>query len=161
FFTTKDPCRGTGLGLATVYGIVKQSGGHITVRSELGNGSEVKIYLPGESVVKPQASKTTLQAIQLGREHILVVEGGQHVRELACEILESSGYTVHACKNGREALQFCQAHGDALDMVLTDSIMPEMCGPELIARLGNTHVNLKVMLMSGYTDQGINARGEA
>jgi len=153
FYTTKESGQGTGLGLSTVYGIVKQSGGYIWVYSELGKGSTFKVYLPRvaeqmeaklEAVEQPAAGK--------GSETILLVEDEEAVRELASRILSAKGYSVVAAKSVREAEQFSEKHAAKIDLLLTDIIMPGTSGRELAQRIAARNPKTRVLYMSGYTD---------
>ena len=153
FFTTKEQGKGTGLGLATVYGIVKQSGGYIWVHSEPGHGTAFNIYLP---IVETAAE--TLRYVEpreeppRGSETILVVEDDVSLREVTCEFLRSSGYTVIPAESPDVALQLAQAHSGIIDFLLTDVVMPKMNGRELATRLGQVRPDMKVLYVSGYTD---------
>ncbi len=153
FFTTKELGRGTGLGLATVYGIVKQSGGYITVESTLGKGSTFRIFLPRvqEKATSVEATASTAAPVR-GRETILLVEDEDVVRELAREALQEGGYTVLEARHPGEALLVAERQGDGLDLLLTDVVMPHMSGPELAQRLRDQRPDLRVLFMSGYTD---------
>jgi two-component system cell cycle sensor histidine kinase/response regulator CckA len=153
FFTTKEVGKGTGLGLATVYGVVKQSGGFIWVDSLPGEGATFEIYLPqaSEAVAKPEADVKS-PAIPGGSETILVVEDEPDVRELACEFLTVSGYSVLEARNGLDALEVLSRHSGTIHLVLSDMVMPKMGGTELIARLRTLRPNTKVLLMSGYSE---------
>jgi PAS domain S-box-containing protein len=154
FFTTKEQGKGTGLGLATVYGVVKQSGGFIWVYSELGKGTSFKIYLPrvDQPVEDSGAPKSSAEAPR-GTETILLAEDENDVREVAREFLESGGYTVIEAGNGAEALRLAAAHKGKIDLLVTDMVMPGMTGPELAGRLQKDRVNLCVIYMSGYSEQ--------
>src|SRR6202166_4378608 len=153
FFTTKEKGKGTGLGLATVYGIVKQSGGFIWVYSELGKGTSFKIYLPrvNETEVHIGAPKPYAQ-IPAGTETVLLTEDEQDVREIAREFLESGGYKVIEAKNGKEAIAIAAEHRDKIDLLVTDMVMPGMTGQELAVRLQEEHPGVSVIFMSGYSE---------
>ncbi len=160
FFTTKGPGKGTGLGLATVYGIVKQSGGHICVYSELGQGTSFKIYLPRvDPAADPVEPGGLLAHVAQGRETILLVEDEEAVRELARDILEANGYAVLEARHGDEALAICERHSEAIHLMLTDVVMPGMNGRELAERLARLRPETKVLYMSGYTDNAIVLHG--
>src|SRR6516165_8204268 len=153
FFTTKDKGKGTGLGLATVYGIVKQSGGFIWVYSELGKGTSFKIYLP--RLDQPEEySGTPRPAIEapMGTETVLLAEDEQDVREIAREFLESGGYRVIEARDGIEAIALAAAHRSEIDLLVTDMVMPGMTGQELVARLQSELPGLCVVFMSGYSE---------
>ena len=159
FFTTKEQGQGTGLGLAMVYGIVKQSGGSISVESEPGEGTTFQIYLPA---VDEEMSDPLLQAASVdlrGNETVLVVEDERAVRNLVSRILTSSGYTVVSEPNGAMALHECELNGTEYDLVLTDVVMPQMNGRDLANRLAVLFPNLKVLFMSGYTDDALLRHG--
>jgi PAS domain S-box-containing protein len=157
FFTTKEKGKGTGLGLSTVYGIVKQSGGDIWVYSELGQGTTFKIYLPRElSVAK--ATVVTPPAVPMlskGTETILVVEDEEALRKIAQRILGLAGYKVLTAANGHDALLVSAEHAGEVQLLLTDVVMPRMSGRVLAEELVKTQPNLKVLYMSGYTDDAI------
>jgi CheY-like chemotaxis protein len=162
FFTTKEPGKGTGLGLATVYGVVKQSGGFIWVYSELGKGTSFKIYLP--RVDQPEDKANTalpLAEAPRGTETILLAEDEQDVREVAREFLESGGYTVIEAKNGAEALRLAIEHKAVIDLLVSDMVMPGMTGKELARRLKQQHSSVCVVYMSGYTEQTAAETAEA
>lgn len=156
FFTTKESGKGTGLGLSMVYGIVKQSGGNIWVYSEPGIGTTFKIYLPsvGEAAQKYKEATKTFQHPQ-ATETILLVEDAEMVRDLAREVLESCGYRVLVAENGREALRICEQSKRLIHLLLTDVVMPEMSGSELVKRLASLYPQLRVLYMSGYTEDAI------
>jgi hypothetical protein len=154
FFTTKEAGKGTGLGLATVYGVVKQSGGFIWVYSELGKGTSFKIYLPRVDQPEDKANTTPPFAeAPRGTETILLAEDEQDVREVAREFLESGGYTVIEACNGADALRLATEHKAAIDLLVSDMVMPGMTGKELARRLKQQHSGLGVVYMSGYSEQ--------
>jgi len=160
FFTTKEKAKGTGLGLSTVYGIVKQSEGHIWVYSELGQGTSVKIYLPVSLKQIPKAKVSPPQENRLGgNETILVVEDEYLVRELVCDTLKNSGYSIIEASNGKEAVTIYNRNKKKINMVLTDVIMPEMSGRKLVEILAQNNHKLKALYMSGYTDDAIIRHG--
>ncbi|SPF49385.1 putative Periplasmic sensor hybrid histidine kinase [Candidatus Sulfotelmatobacter kueseliae] len=160
FFTTKEDGKGSGMGLATVYGVVQQSGGHIWVYSEPGRGSTFKLYLPrveeaAETAAKTQAPAPTIR----GTETILVAEDDRQVRDLAVAILKACGYLVLVLESVLEAERVCQQHQGSIDLLLTDVIMREMSGPDLAQRLKKLRPRTKVLFMSGYTDAAIVHQG--
>jgi PAS domain S-box-containing protein len=159
FFTTKEVGRGTGLGLATVYGIVQQSGGSILVESEPGQGTAFTIWFPAAGESTPAASGAPAAAPARGAETILVVEDYAGLRALARRMLERAGYTVLAAANGNEALELLASHSGAVDLILTDVVMPGMDGSELAERLRETNPGLKVIFTSGYTDDSLLRHG--
>jgi PAS domain S-box-containing protein len=158
FFTTKEPGRGTGLGLATVHGIVLRSGGSVGVYSEPGKGTSFKVYLPqaapGEAVETPRPSPRE----QGGNETILVVEDAEGLRHLAQRLLERQGYRVLVAADAEEALEEFERH-PSIDVLLTDVVMPGGSGPDLAARLRQQRDSLKVIYMSGYTEDAITRHG--
>ena len=160
FYTTKEPGKGTGLGLSTVYGIVKQSGGFIWVESEPGQGTTFKIYLPhvadtGEPVTRVVETAQP----SLGAETILLAEDEEPVRVLARRCLEGMGYRVLAASRADEAQQMAERHAGPIHLLLTDVVMPGGSGPELASRLAARHPEMRVLYMSGYTDDAIVHRG--
>ena len=159
FFTTKAAGQGTGLGLSTVYGIVRQSGGHILVDSEPGQGTSFRVYLPTAAVPEPALPDIPERsACPCGTETVLLVEDEDAVRALARRILERQGYTVLDACNGRDAVAVA-ARGGRIDLVLTDVVMPEMNGRALAEALAVSRPSLPVLYMSGYTDDEIVRRG--
>ncbi len=161
FFTTKEIGRGTGLGLATVYGIVKQSGGHIWVYSEEGIGTTFKIYLPAveEKITRPSAFLQTGPELPVGSETILLVEDNTGVRELLRQVLPSLGYTLVEAENGQEALRLLADYPDPIHLLLTDVVMPGISGKTLAEEASRTRPGLKMLFMSGYTDEAIVQHG--
>jgi two-component system cell cycle sensor histidine kinase/response regulator CckA len=158
FFTTKEKGKGTGLGLATVYGVVKQSGGYVWVYSEPGRGTSFKIYLPRiEETAVPAGrdGKSEMQIPERGSETILLVEDEKGVRELAREYLASSGYTVIEAEDGHTALELAAMHVGQIHLLLTDVVMPGISGRELAERVSQIRPGIKIIYMSGYTDQAV------
>jgi CheY-like chemotaxis protein len=159
FFTTKERGKGTGLGLATVYGIVKQSGGTVWVYSEVGKGTTFKIYLPvveeGVAVEPTPAEPVSLA----GWETVLLVEDEKSVRALSRSILESYGYTVLEAGSGQEGLDAARQYPLPIHLVLTDVVMPEMGGTDLASQLETLRPGVRVLYMSGYTDDAIFRHG--
>lgn len=156
FFTTKNPGRGTGLGLATAYGIIRQSGGAITFFSELGKGTTARIFLPAavdkSLATAPDAVTTTPS---MGAETILLVEDEARVRKLIVGVLSARGYTVIEATRGKEAIRLCREHKGRIDLAVVDVVMPEMSGPDLIKQLAPLCPGLRVLYISGYTDEAI------
>ena len=155
FFTTKAPGQGSGLGLASAYGFVQQSGGSIRVESELGKGSTIHLYLPrlGETVPLPEEEKPAVTTLR-GTETILVVEDQEEIRKLAQMVLKSYGYKVVVAENGWEALLYSERHAGPIHLMLTDVAMPGMTGQELADRLKPLRPEMKVAFMSGYIENG-------
>ena len=161
FFTTKGPGKGTGLGLATVYGIVKQSGGDIQLSSERGRGTSFKIYLPrvAEQASEPGPTRPATAPVPRGDETVLLVEDEPEVRDLAREILEASGYTVLQACDPQDALLMAERHAGPIRLLLTDVIMPRQSGRALAERLRPLRPELQVLYMSGYTNEAIVRHG--
>jgi CheY-like chemotaxis protein len=151
FFTTKARGRGTGLGLSTVYGIVKQGGGHIEVESAPGQGATFRIYLPqAEAPVNVGDDGGLREATHTGHEQILLVEDDALVRSFAVKLLQQSGYRVRQAESAKDALEKCG--GDAIDLLVSDVVMPGMNGIELADELGRERPEMKVLFLSGYAD---------
>jgi CheY-like chemotaxis protein len=158
FFTTKEPGKGTGLGLATVYGIAKQSGGHIWVYSEPGHGTTFKIYLPSaEDKLAPASSAGVEPTVPSHQATVLLVEDDEIMRGLTSQLLREQGYTVIETANGKAALEWIEDHPGQFDLLLTDVVMPGVSGPELAERLIAAQPALKVVYMSGYTGELMDA----
>lgn len=152
FFTTKGKGKGTGLGLSTVYGIVKQSGGYIDLNSEIENGTEFSLYFPRTSEKpSPKQESSELPTPTSGSETILLVEDEEMIRNLITDYLEKSGYTVFQASSGKEALTLFTEHKDHIHLIVTDVIMPEMSGSELIDQIQTFAPHTKVLFISGYT----------
>jgi len=177
FFTTKDQGKGTGLGLSTVYGIVRQSGGHIRLDSEPGKGATFRVYLPrveqsqqasaragsgqreGAAVARDEVRNGERTEATRGRETVLLVEDAKRVRQVVREILEMNGYEVLEARHGAEALKLSARHQGPIHLMLTDVVMPEMSGRELAQRLMPLRPDMRVLYMSGYTDDAIVRHG--
>jgi len=160
FFTTKPPGKGTGLGLATCFGIVKQSCGHIEVESEVGKGTTFKLYFPQvEDVVEPVGGENLATPMAGGAETVLLVEDEPVVRELAAATLRERGYTVMEACNGEEGLAIARQHNGKIDLVLTDVVMPVMGGKEMAKALREFRLDTKVLFTSGYSEEVIGEQG--
>jgi two-component system cell cycle sensor histidine kinase/response regulator CckA len=161
FFTTKPIGQGTGLGLSTVYGIVKQSGGYVWVYSEPGEGSVFKVYLPQARVASEPDEPATdpVTASGRGSETVLVIEDENVVRKLACRGLRDHGYNVVEAPNGTQALRYIREHPQGVDLVISDVVMPEVGGRELGQRLATLDPDLPILYMSGYTGEDVVQRG--
>jgi CheY-like chemotaxis protein len=150
FFTTKEQGKGTGLGLATIYGIVRQAGGHIWLYSEAGQGTTFKLYLP--RVDAPATDEAVPDAgAPASRGHILVVEDEPAVRDMTIQVLRRAGWTVTAVASGSEALTLVDTRAQPFDAVVSDVVMPGMSGIELAERVLDRHPRMRVVLLSGYT----------
>jgi signal transduction histidine kinase len=160
FFTTKPSGKGTGLGLATCFGIVKQNTGHINVQSELGSGTTFKIYFPQVlSAIEPLRVRNLPTGVAGGNETVLLVEDEPVVRELAVATLREKGYTVVEAVNGEEGLRLARQHDGKIDLVLTDVVMPVMGGKEMADALRTSHPDTKVLFTSGYTEDALGHHG--
>jgi CheY-like chemotaxis protein len=168
FFTTKDRGQGTGLGLASVFGIVRQNGGHIEVHSELGQGTTLRAYLPRATVSAREVRRSAEAAEprrlkhepqRRGTETVLLVEDDAPVRDMTMRVLESHGYRVLAAGDGLEALQIGQQHDGPIHLLLTDVVLPQMNGRELAEELLPGRPEMRVLYMSGYTDDAIAQHG--
>jgi CheY-like chemotaxis protein len=156
FFTTKEQGKGTGLGLSTVYGIIQQSGGSICVQSEPGHGTTFKIYLPRAHELAAAAESGVEETNKPGgNETVLLVEDEDAVRHMAQEILQSNGYCVLDASNGNEAVRVSAEHKGTIDLMVTDVVMPQLGGRELAEKLFVTRPEMRVLYMSGYTDDAI------
>ena len=159
FFTTKESGKGTGLGLSTVFGVVQQSGGSVRVSSEVGKGTTFTVYLP-----RVDAAADTLRDIEppvsrRGSETILLVEDDDQLRAVATGILRRRGYHIIEARNAGEAILHSEAHLETIDLLLSDVVMPQMSGPILAKRLASTRPEMRVLCMSGYTDDSIARHG--
>ena len=162
FFTTKEAGKGTGLGLATVYGIVKQNGGHVWVYSEVGRGTTFKVYLPAADHKLGMAPKAKTEALppRADGKAILLVEDDALMRRLTRQMLQEHGYNVVEAEDGSSALEKLDSSGVSIDVVLTDVVMRGMSGPELARKLLHQHPALKIVYMSGYTGELLTQNGE-
>jgi CheY-like chemotaxis protein len=167
FFTTKEVGKGTGLGLATVYGIVKQSGGHISVYTEVGHGSSFKVYLPRVHRPPPATAPAGPRpTVAHGSETLLVVEDDAAVLSLTCRALEAEGYTILCASDPTDALRIVERHGGEIQLLLTDVVMPGMSGRELAQQMAARRAGIRILYMSGYpgdaaVQKGALTRGSA
>jgi nitrogen-specific signal transduction histidine kinase len=161
FFTTKPKGQGTGLGLATVYGIVTQAGGYVSLYSELGRGTRVRVLLPATGQAPPVSESPTPSSkpLHLATATILVVEDNEDLREVVGRILGRAGYQVIIAAGGREALEAAQAHAGQIDLLLTDVVMPKMPGKELAEKMNAIRPGLRVLYMSGYAQPSLGPNG--
>jgi signal transduction histidine kinase/CheY-like chemotaxis protein len=165
FFTTKEVGKGTGLGLSMVYGIVKQSGGYIWVYSEAGVGTSFKIYLPVADTIDAAAVQHDVAPAEVkasparGSETVLLVEDEEDLRELLEEVLSQQGYRVYAASGGTSALQISEFMDEDIDLMITDVVMPQMSGRELSLKLQSRRPNVRILFLSGYTDDAISHHG--
>ena len=160
FFTTKPAGKGTGLGLATCFGIVKQSSGHIEVESELGKGTTFRLYFPRvQDAVEPAGAENLATQPAGGTETVLLVEDEAFVRELAVATLRERGYTVIEAANGAEGLRIARQHSGKIDLVLTDVVMPVMGGKDMADALRGSHPDTRVLFTSGYSEEVIGHHG--
>ncbi|MCU1287358.1 MAG: multi-sensor hybrid histidine kinase [Acidobacteriales bacterium] len=159
FFTTKPQGSGTGLGLSTVYGIVKQSGGYIWVYSEIGLGTTFKVYLPRVDAESEESITGANRPTKRGVETVLLVEDEEGVRALTRHVLKRSGYTVLEARDGVEALAISEEHGKSIDLLLTDVVLQHMSGREIAQQILKTAPGMRVLYMSGYTDDAVLRHG--
>jgi two-component system cell cycle sensor histidine kinase/response regulator CckA len=161
FYTTKGPGKGTGLGLATVHGIVKQSGGDVYVYSELGHGTTFKVYFPRLTKVADVVMTTSEHRATAprGSETILLAEDDESLRALGARVLGALGYEVLVARTGGEALKIVAQHKGPIDLIATDVVMPEMNGSQLVEEVLQARPGIRVLFMSGYTDDEVMRRG--
>src|SRR3989304_3262827 len=160
FFTTRAPGKGAGLGLATVYGIVKQSGGHVELLSEPGGGTTIRMYLPAAAGAV-MGLRSSAAGAPRGTETVLLVEDDDGVRALVRRVLVMSGYKVLEARHGREALQISRRQEGAIRLMVTDMVMPQMSGLELANEVRQRRPRMKVLYISGYADEAIGGAGGA
>jgi len=152
FYTTKAAGKGSGLGLATVYGIVKQTGGYIEVDSKVGRGTSFQVYLPATRLASSRELPRPSLAQSGGGATILVVEDSELLRDLIFETLETMGYTALLAQDGHQAIRICTQFSGTIDLLLTDVMMPKMKGPEVMRRVKHIRPDIGVLFMSGYTN---------
>jgi two-component system cell cycle sensor histidine kinase/response regulator CckA len=155
FFTTKERGKGTGLGLSSIYGIVRQSEGHIWVYSEPGEGTTFKIYLPRERAKADDQGEAERRAKMNEAETILLVEDDEAVRSVVARVLRRSGFTVLQAGNGKDAIELYKVDGFRIDLVITDIIMPQMGGAELANEIRLINPDAKILFTSGYTEDKV------
>jgi CheY-like chemotaxis protein len=155
FFTTKEEGKGTGLGLATVYGIVRQSGGHITVYSEPGQGTTFRVYFPANSATKKPEREPVAVPHRTGGETVLVIEDEADLRSMIVRALTRRDYNVLEARTGEEALELVEKQKAKVQLLITDIVMPGMRGTEAAQRLASVVPDLKILYMSGYTDNAM------
>jgi CheY-like chemotaxis protein len=156
FFTTKEFGKGSGLGLASVHGIVKQSGGDIIVESEPGKGATFTVVLSSTPEERPvSGSSASRQPLPRGTETVLLVDDEDAVRRIVKVTLEAMGYRVIEARNGVQALEAARQHAEAIHLVVTDVVMPGMDGPEMVERLAKERIDIRILYMSGYTNDAV------
>jgi CheY-like chemotaxis protein len=159
FFTTKEMGKGTGLGLSTVYGIVKQSEGYVWCYSEVGVGTTFKIYLPRVDEEAAPGRKPTAVRLAHGTETVLLIEDDRSLRDLLCEILEGAGYTVLVADGGAKALQIAEEYAGAIQLIVTDVIMPGLSGRQAAEKIKAARSEVEILFISGYTSEAIEKHG--
>jgi CheY-like chemotaxis protein len=162
FFTTKEVGKGTGLGLATVYGVVKQSGGYVWVNSEKGRGTTFQVYLPRVlQTAEPLSSPAASNEAPSGSETILLAEDEKDVREIAREFLSLAGYKVLEARDGAAAMEIVRGYQGPIHLLITDMVMPKVGGRELAAQIAELRPEMKVIYMTGYTERSAASNGDS